>query len=83
MDKIEWIRDVIFLLPIAGLIWSAATMASKVKKHDEDIKELKQQNTENFNLLMDKLNTIIESINNIKIDVAILKTDGKGSKKDE
>ena len=41
MESFAWIKDVITLLPIAGLIWKAATSASKIKELDEKYRECK------------------------------------------
>ncbi len=73
MDKIEWIRDIIYLLPIAGLIWSGATMANKIRQNEKDIEELKKENKENQNILVDKVNMLMESVQGIRIDLACLK----------
>ena len=41
MDKIDWLRDVIYLLPIAGIIWKGALMSAKIKENAKEIEECK------------------------------------------
>ena len=36
MENIEWLKDVLYLLPVAGLIWKAAVMSSKIKQNEKD-----------------------------------------------
>lgn len=74
MSELIWIKDVIYLLPIAGLIWKAAMMSSKIKQNEKDIEEIKDDvKDQNKNILeaLDRINTTMLSIQN---DVTILKT---------
>ena len=74
MENIAWLKDVIYLLPVAGLIWKAAQLSSKVKQNEKDIELIKGDVKEqNKNILdaLDRINTTMLSIQN---DVTILKT---------
>ena len=80
MDKIEWIRDVIFLLPIAGIIWKGALMSAKIKENTKEIAECKsiiqRQNDviqKQNDTIMTTLNVMTTAINDIRTDVSILK----------
>lgn len=74
MSDLIWIKDIVYLLPIAGLIWKAAMMSSKIKQNEKDIEEIKNDvKDQNRNILeaLDRINTTMLSIQN---DVTILKT---------
>lgn len=74
MSDLIWIKDIIYLLPVAGLIWKAAMMSSKIKQNEKDIEEIKNDvKDQNRNILeaLDRINTTMLSIQN---DVTILKT---------
>ena len=80
MDKIEWIRDIIFLLPIAGIIWKGALMSAKIKENAKEIKECKdiisKQNEviqKQNDTIMNVLNNMTNAINDIRTDVSVLK----------
>lgn len=73
MTNIEWIKDIIYLLPIAGLIWKAATLSSKVKQNEIDIQRLRENSTTNTAEILKKLDTISEKLNAVQIDIALLK----------
>lgn len=73
MSELVWIKDVIYLLPVAGLIWKAAMMSSKIKQNEKEIEEIKGDvKDQNKNILeaLDRINTTMLSI---KCDVEILK----------
>jgi hypothetical protein len=80
MDKIEWIRDVIFLLPIAGIIWKGALMSAKIKENTKEIAECKsiiqKQNDviqRQNDTIMNTLNAMTNAINDIRTDVSVMK----------
>lgn len=69
----EWIKDVITLLPIAGLIWKAATQSAKLKELEEKQKELLRKtdkleadNEENTKNILVQLSCIQQSIARIE-----------------
>lgn len=74
MEYIDWIRDVIYVIPIAVLIWRASTLASRVKQNEKDIADVKtvieRQNDDILNTLKD----LTKIINSLRTDVEILKT---------
>ena len=37
MDKIEWIRDIIYILPLVALIWKLASIVAEVKQLKVDV----------------------------------------------
>lgn len=74
MSDLIWLKDIIYLLPIAGLIWKAAMMSSRIKQNEKEIEEIKGDvKDQNKNILeaLDRINTTMLSIQN---DVTILKT---------
>ena len=80
MDKIDWLRDVIYLLPIAGIIWKGALMSAKIKENAKEIKECKdiiqKQNDviqKQNDTIMNVLNNLTNSINDIRTDVSVMK----------
>lgn len=73
MSNLEWIKDVIYLLPIAGLIWKAATLSAKVKQNECDINEIKADTTKSSGEILKKLNLINEKLNLMQIDIAVFK----------
>lgn len=69
----EWIKDIITLLPIAGLIWKAATQSAKLKELEEKQKELlmktdklEADNEENTKNILVQLSCIQQSIARIE-----------------
>lgn len=69
----EWIKDIITLLPIAGLIWKAATQSAKIKELEEKQKEfvskidkLESDNEENTKNILVQLSCIQQSIARIE-----------------
>lgn len=73
MENITWIKDVVFILPVAGLIWKAATLSAKVKQNEGDIINLKSvvgsQNTE----ILNSLKQLNDSIMALRCEVEIIK----------
>ena len=68
MENIVWIKDVIYLLPVAALIWKASQLSAKIKQNEKDIEILKGD-------LKDQNKQIIESLNNINATMAEIKTE--------
>ena len=69
----KWIKDIITLLPIAGLIWKAATQSAKLKELEEKQKELLRKtdkleadNEENTKNILVQLSCIQQSIARIE-----------------
>lgn len=73
MSNLEWIKDIIYLLPIAGLIWKAATLSAKVKQNESDINEIKADTTKSSGEILKKLDLINEKLNLMQIDIAVFK----------
>lgn len=73
MSSLEWIKDIIYLLPIAGLIWKAATLSAKVKQNENDINEIKADTTKSSGEILKKLDLINEKLNLMQIDIAVFK----------
>ena len=64
---LDWLGSIIYLLPIAALIWKASSLSSKVKANEEKIKEIRsitdRQNEAILEFLRDKereLNTEVK-----------------------
>ena len=72
---LELIKDIIYLLPILGLIWKAATMASTIKQNVKDIEELKTVTKEQNVAILESLKQMNQALADIKTDVAVLKAD--------
>ena len=73
MENIEWLRDILYIIPIAALIWKAAILSAKVRENETAIKEIKtlvQRQNEAILTSLDKMNTVMIEIQQ---DVAILK----------
>lgn len=71
---------IIFLLPLAVLIWKAATLANRVSKNEEDIKEMKTLVEKQNDAILDalkELNTSIQetvkSIQEVRTEVEVIK----------
>lgn len=73
MSNLEWIKDVIYLLPIAGLIWKGATLSAKVKQNESDIRSLKESTKESSGEILKKLDIINDKLSTMQIDIAIVK----------
>ena len=73
MDKIDWIRDVVYLLPIAGIIWKGALMSAKIKENAKEIEECKTVIQKQNDAIIESLNRLTNTMNDIKTDVSVLK----------
>lgn len=69
----QWISDLIYLLPLAAIIWKGALMAGQIKENQKDIDELKRLTGEQNKQILESLNTLNASITEIKIDLAEIK----------
>lgn len=67
------IAGILYLLPIAGLIWKAATLSAKVNQNEKDIKEVKKLQAENNKAVLDALNKLNDTMEKVRLDVEILK----------
>ena len=77
----EWISDLIYLIPLAAIIWKGALMAAQIKENQKDIDELKRLTGEQNRQILESLNTLNASITEIKVDLAEIKA--KRGTKDE
>ena len=77
----EWISDLIYLIPLAAIIWKGALMAAQIKENQKDIDELKRLTGEQNKQILESLNTLNASITEIKVDLAEIKA--KRGTKDE
>ena len=73
LSDISWIKDIIYILPLAGLIWKGATMNSKLNRNTDEIKECKDIIKDQNNAIITTLNKLNDTINEIRLDVSILK----------
>lgn len=67
------IAGVIYLIPIAALIWKAATLASRVTQNEKDIKEVKSLQAENNKAVLDALKQLNDTMEKVKLDIEIIK----------
>lgn len=73
MNSIEWIKDVIFLLPIAGLIWKAATQSAQIKQNTKDIESVKKDSETSQQKILSALNNMNSIMQQLKLDVEVIK----------
>lgn len=66
MEEISWLKDVVFLIPIAGLIWKASSLSSKVKEHEAALKEIKTG-------LKEQVAEILKTLADLKTDLEVIK----------
>ena len=69
----DWISDLIYLIPLAAIIWKGALMAAQIKENQKDIDELKRLTGEQNKQILESLNTLNASITEIKVDLAEIK----------
>lgn len=93
MNEIAWIRDVIYCIPLAALIWKAATLTSDFKHLKQDVelnvkkfcaehKELEASVNHNKVVVDDLIKDIHDKLTSIQISVAKIEAKTEG-KKDE
>ena len=82
MENIEWLKDVLYILPIAGLIWKAAMLSAKVKQNEKDITEMKTLSQKQNEAIIASLNKLQETMTEIRTDVSVLKA-LRGEEKNE
>lgn len=70
----EWISQLIYLLPLAALIWKAAQLAADVKDLRHDLSVLQEQVKDEKNATDSVIVTITASLNDIKLSVARIET---------
>lgn len=81
MDKIEWIRDIIYILPLAALIWKLSSLVSDVKQLRKDVdnnikkfcaehKELEQAVNHNKVIVDDVVRAINDKLTAIQVSIA-------------
>lgn len=73
MNSIEWIKDVIFMLPIAGLIWKAAIQSAQMKQNTKDIESIKKDSETNQQKILGALNNMNSIMQQLKLDVEVIK----------
>ena len=69
----DWIKDVIYMLPIAGLIWKASNQASQIKQNTKDIETLKAESENNQKQILSSLQDMNKIMSQLKTDVEIIK----------
>lgn len=67
------IAGIIYLIPVAALIWKAATLSSKVLQNEKDIAAVKQQVSTQSERIISSLEELNKTMQAIKLDVEILK----------
>lgn len=70
----EWLNTVVYLLPVAALIWKASTLAAEVKDLRHDLSVLQSQVKDEKNATDSVILTITSSLNDIKLSVARIET---------
>lgn len=83
MNQIEWLKDIIYILPLAALIWKAASLAAEQKSLRKEVDLLKSQNFAEKSALQQSLDKVIDDINEVKISVARIETKLEKEKDDE
>ena len=69
----DWIKDVIYMLPLAGLIWKASNQASQIKQNTKDIENLKAESENNQKQILSSLQDMNKIMSQLKTDVEIIK----------
>lgn len=74
MEQIAWIRDFIYILPIAGLIWKASAMAQELKELRKDV-DFAHDKIRNEEASRDTaLDSMRDTVEEIKLTVVEIKT---------
>lgn len=73
MENIEWLKDVIYLIPVATLIWRFALMSARVKQNEKDIAEMKTLTQKQNESIIINLNKLQDIMSEIRTDVSVLK----------
>jgi hypothetical protein len=73
MNQIEWLKDIIYILPIATLIWRFALMSARVKQNEKDIAEMKTLSQKQNEAIIASLNKLQDTMSEIRTDVSVLK----------
>ena len=73
MENIEWLKDVIYLIPLMALVWKGASLSGKVKQNESDIKELKSGIKEQFSEILASLKSMNSIMQSLKTDIDVLK----------
>lgn len=73
MENITWLRDVIYVIPVAILIWKAATQSAQIKRNTDDIKSIKSVVEKQNDEIIKMLNRMNESIQAVRCEVEIIK----------
>jgi hypothetical protein len=81
MNQIEWLKDIIYILPIATLIWRFALMSARVKQNEKDIAEMKTLSQKQNEAIIASLNKLQDTMSEIRTDVSVLKA-LRGEEKD-
>lgn len=71
MNQLEWLRDIIYILPLAALIWKAASLAAEQKSLRKEVDWLKSQIQTDMKAALDNLD---KCINEVKISVVRIET---------
>ena len=67
------IETILFLIPLGTLIWKAATLANRVSKNEEDIKEMKTLVEKQNEAILEALKQLNSSIQDIRTEVEVIK----------
>lgn len=73
MEKIGWLKDVLYLIPLLIVIWKAATQNAQINKNTEDIKELKGIVKEQNKEILESLGELNKNMLSIRCDIEVLK----------
>ena len=73
MENIGWIRDIIYIIPLAVLIWKAAIQNAQIKKNTEDIKSIKTLVEKQNDEIIKSLNKLNDSMQAVRCEVEIIK----------
>ena len=90
MNKIEWLRDVLYIIPLAVLIWKAATMACLVEKLKGDmnscfmrIRDMDAKIETNRQTAANLVKEVADALQEIKITVTRIETKLEVSHKEQ
>lgn len=74
MEVKEWISTVIYLIPLAALIWKAAKMAATIEQLQKEVQRLESRQEDEKQATDSVIVTLTAMLNDIKIAVTRIET---------
>lgn len=74
MEVKEWINTVVYLLPLAALVWKAAKMSATIEQQQAELKRLEVKHEDEKQATDSVIITLTAMLNDIKIAVTRIET---------